>query len=198
MPLQLYSLPAENSKFLDLATIKSARNSHTALPTLNPTKQQHNEMICRTCLQRATTLARRSVMPKTPIRRTLSATAAPRQAAAAAAPPPAGDAAAATTSDEAPARSSCVPGTVLNGLNYFKGKTDPVALRDDEYPEWLWACLDVQKKASSDVDADAGDEFCTSFSCSPSAFCRLSAFIPPPSSSSHRLKTNHYGSPPSL
>lgn len=92
------------------------------------------------------------------MRRALSATAAPRQAAAAA-----GDAAVTTTSDEAPARSSCLPGTVLNGLNYLKGKTDPVALRDDEYPEWLWSCLDVQqKKASSDEDADAGDEFCTS------------------------------------
>jgi hypothetical protein len=63
-----------------------------------------------------------------------------------------------TTSEEA--RSSCPPGTVLNGLNYFKGKTDPVALPDSEYPEWLWSCLDVTKGSAAEEDADAGDEFC--------------------------------------
>lgn len=121
------------------------------------------------------------------MRRALSATAAPRQAAAAAATAdgaPAGDAAAAAP-DDAPARSSCVPGTVLNGLNYFKGKTDPVALRDDEYPEWLWACLDVQKKTSSDVDADAGDEFCT-----PSFFFSFLFFFPHSSLPHHLLSTS--------
>ena len=56
--------------------------------------------------------------------------------------------------------SSCPEGTVLVGLNYTKGKTDPVAMRDEDYPEWLWRCLDVMKKADSDADADAGDEFC--------------------------------------
>jgi large subunit ribosomal protein L54 len=58
--------------------------------------------------------------------------------------------------------SSCPAGTVLNGLNYFKGKTDPVALPDDAYPAWLWNCLEVQKKADAAADADAGDEFCAS------------------------------------
>lgn len=48
----------------------------------------------------------------------------------------------------------------MNGLNYFKGKTDPTALKDEEYPEWLWSCLDVQKKADAAEDADAGDEWC--------------------------------------
>lgn len=122
-------------------------------------------MICRTCLQRAAVLNRRSTIPPAPIRRTFSHTIAPRQAAA---PAPAVAASDATTSEEPPARSSCPPGTVLNGLNYFKGKTDPVALRDDEYPEWLWSCLDVQKKASSEEDADAGDEFCMSRPLAPS------------------------------
>ncbi|KAL2199836.1 mitochondrial ribosomal protein L37-domain-containing protein [Corynascus similis CBS 632.67] len=55
--------------------------------------------------------------------------------------------------------SSCPEGTVLNGLNYFKGKTDPVALADEAYPAWLWKCLEVQKKADATADADAGDEF---------------------------------------
>ncbi|KAF5963120.1 mitochondrial ribosomal L37p [Fusarium coicis] len=57
------------------------------------------------------------------------------------------------------ARSSCAPGTVLNGLNYTKGGQDPVAKNDDEYPEWLWSCLEVLKKSADSADADAGDEF---------------------------------------
>jgi large subunit ribosomal protein L54 len=42
--------------------------------------------------------------------------------------------------------SSCVPGTKLNGLNYFKNKPDVVALEDSEYPEWLWSLLDESSK----------------------------------------------------
>ncbi|AEO54108.1 hypothetical protein MYCTH_2296263 [Thermothelomyces thermophilus ATCC 42464] len=67
-------------------------------------------------------------------------------------PPPAADA------KPAPI-SSCPEGTVLNGLNYFKGKSDPVALADDAYPAWLWKCLEVQKKTDATDTADAGDEF---------------------------------------
>ncbi|CAN8099454.1 unnamed protein product [Discula destructiva] len=111
-------------------------------------------MICRNCIQRATVLGRRSLIHKAPATRAFSTTLAPRQAAAAAAAAPAD-----ATSEDAPARSSCPPGTVLNGLNYFKGKTDPVALPDNEYPEWLWSCLDVQKRAGGDGDSGAGDEF---------------------------------------
>ena len=122
-------------------------------------------MICRSCLQRATALGRQSIIPKAPVQRTFFSTITPRRAAAAAPAAPADPAPAsdATASEEpAAALSSCPPGTVLNGLNYFKGKTDPVALPDNEYPEWLWTCLDVQKKADAEEDADAGDEFCTS------------------------------------
>ncbi|KAF4988332.1 hypothetical protein FGRMN_9840 [Fusarium graminum] len=57
------------------------------------------------------------------------------------------------------ARSSCAPGTVLNGLNYVKNGQDPVAKNDDEYPEWLWSCLDVLKKSADSAETDAGDEF---------------------------------------
>lgn len=115
-------------------------------------------------MQRATALGRRSIIQRVPTSRTFAATTAPRQAAAAAAAAaPAGDAATATKDGEeaaASGRSSCIPGTVLTGLNYFKGKADPVALPDNEYPEWLWSCIDVQKKAVSDDDPDAGDLFC--------------------------------------
>lgn len=114
-------------------------------------------MICRACFRRATAFGRQSILPKAPIHRNFFTTIASRQAAAA--PAAASDA---TKSDEPAAapRSICLEGTVLNGLNYFKGKTDPVALKDEEYPEWLWSCLAVQKKAAEAEDADAGDEWC--------------------------------------
>ncbi|PSR99361.1 mitochondrial ribosomal protein L37-domain-containing protein [Coniella lustricola] len=121
-------------------------------------------MICRTCIQRATALSRRSMFPSASTTlRTFSSTIAPRQAAvvansaaAPAAPPATGDAPAEESTD---ARSSCPTGTVLNGLNYFKGKTDPVAKPDSDYPEWLWACLDVTHKADAETDDGAGDEY---------------------------------------
>lgn len=126
-------------------------------------------MICRTCIKRATALGRRFILPQsTTTLRTFSSTIAPRQAAAAPAPAAATtttDSAAVpladATPDESQERSSCPPGTVLNGLNYFKGKTDPVAKADIEYPEWLWLCLDVQKGADAETDDVAGDEYCT-------------------------------------
>lgn len=126
-------------------------------------------MICRACFRRASALGRQSILPKTPVRRNFTTTITPRQAAAA----PATDATIQSDELAAAPRSICVEGTVLNGLNYFKGKTDPVALKDDEYPEWLWSCLDVQKKADEAEDEGAGDEWCTfdpTFSVAPFAF----------------------------
>ncbi|KAJ2785928.1 hypothetical protein GGI15_001768 [Coemansia interrupta] len=38
--------------------------------------------------------------------------------------------------------SSAAPGSVLKGLNIYKDGKDPVALKDEEYPEWLWTLLD--------------------------------------------------------
>ncbi|KAJ2781614.1 hypothetical protein H4R18_002758 [Coemansia javaensis] len=38
--------------------------------------------------------------------------------------------------------SSAVDGTVLKGLNIYKEGKDPVALKDEEYPAWLWTLLD--------------------------------------------------------
>lgn len=40
----------------------------------------------------------------------------------------------------------------------MKGKDDPVALKEEEYPEWLWRCLDV-KKADDGEGGVEGDEF---------------------------------------
>ena len=55
--------------------------------------------------------------------------------------------------------SSCPAGTPLKGLNYLKGRDDPVALAEEEYPEWLWTCLDKKEVEGEDGGA-AGDEFC--------------------------------------
>ncbi|KAK4190490.1 mitochondrial ribosomal protein L37-domain-containing protein [Podospora australis] len=136
-------------------------------------------MICRTCLRRAAgsvkpqpkvssvSIPLSFQIPKTTTAsRTFSTTFRARNAApvAGAAPeltpltPDAG-----TVAKPASATipvSSCPAGTVLNGLNYFKGKTDPVALPDEEYPAWLWTCLDMGKQDGADsADADAGDEY---------------------------------------
>jgi len=46
----------------------------------------------------------------------------------------------------------------MRGINYLKGRDDPVALPEEEYPEWLWRCLDA-KKTEGDEDGAAGDEF---------------------------------------
>jgi large subunit ribosomal protein L54 len=56
-------------------------------------------------------------------------------------------------------KSSIAAGTPLKGLNFEKNKTDPVALPDDEYPEWLWTILQRQEKDAE--GAGAGDLFCT-------------------------------------
>lgn len=58
-------------------------------------------------------------------------------------------------------RSICPEGTVLSGLNFSKSGQDPVAKKDEEYPEWLWSCLDVMKSGADAADQDAGDEFCS-------------------------------------
>ncbi|KAI0863126.1 mitochondrial ribosomal protein L37-domain-containing protein [Xylaria cubensis] len=136
-------------------------------------------MICRRCLQRASALRTPRAVPSIsiswslPVRnssRPISSTATRPSAAAAAAAAP--ETATSTTpplstpladSDGGGAvkenLSSCPEGTILKGLNYFKNKTDPVALADDAYPEWLWKCLEVQQKTDEGEADDAGDEF---------------------------------------
>lgn len=137
-------------------------------------------MICRTCLRRASALRQppsSTVIPSA--FRALSISASTRQAAAGTAASPASSTAEPSTTpklstplDGTPAASqpkstrapsSCPPGTVLNGLNYFKGKADPVARPDEEYPDWLWDCLTFKAKAE-EADSNAGDEFCMFFS----------------------------------
>ncbi|OLN88773.1 54S ribosomal protein L37, mitochondrial [Colletotrichum chlorophyti] len=128
-------------------------------------------MICKTCLRRATALPTLQAPRAALLARPFSLSAPTRNAASAAA---AADAPAATTDastappklssvkvDAPPATpiSSCPAGTVLNGLNYVKGKTDPVALPDEEYPSWLWTCLESKKEAVESADDLAAEMF---------------------------------------
>ncbi|KAH6619789.1 mitochondrial ribosomal protein L37-domain-containing protein [Chaetomium sp. MPI-SDFR-AT-0129] len=108
-----------------------------------------------------TTLTTRNASPTSPA----AAPAAPATESASSSTPdltpltPASAGGAAADAAAAKPLSSCAAGTVLNGLNIFKGKTDPVALPDEAYPAWLWTCLDSQTKADTSADADAADEF---------------------------------------
>ncbi|KAM0310983.1 hypothetical protein ACHAO8_007599 [Botrytis cinerea] len=63
------------------------------------------------------------------------------------------------TKKSTPLPTSSIPaGTILQGLNFLKGRDDPVALKEEEYPEWLWHCLDEKKAADGGATA-GGDEF---------------------------------------
>lgn len=60
-------------------------------------------------------------------------------------------------------KSSVPAGTVLKGLNFLKGKQDPVALEDSEYPSWLWDILaEAEAKDAAGSAAAEGDLFCMS------------------------------------
>ncbi|EJT73390.1 hypothetical protein GGTG_10231 [Gaeumannomyces tritici R3-111a-1] len=119
-------------------------------------------MICRSCLRQVWRLPQRPALLlsrpfATTFRARNAAPAAPDapSLAAATAPDAGGDGAAA----DAPL-SSCPKGTIMTGLNFYKNKTDPVAMADKDYPEWLWTCLEVKQKAAGDGDEAAGaDEF---------------------------------------
>lgn len=40
----------------------------------------------------------------------------------------------------------------------MKGREDPVALAEEEYPDWLWKTLDKEEVEGG--EEGAGDEFC--------------------------------------
>ncbi|KAI6246969.1 hypothetical protein HI914_05126 [Erysiphe necator] len=45
-------------------------------------------------------------------------------------------------------------GTVLRGLNYVKGRDDPISLKEEEYPIWLWGLLDK----NNTIDSNSNEE----------------------------------------
>ncbi|CAG8959919.1 hypothetical protein HYFRA_00012636 [Hymenoscyphus fraxineus] len=56
--------------------------------------------------------------------------------------------------------SSAPAGKILKGINYIQGRDDPVALKEEEYPEWLWRILDAKKDVDGKGEEEAGgDEF---------------------------------------
>lgn len=57
------------------------------------------------------------------------------------------------------ALSSVPAGTPLRGLNFVKGKSDPVALEDAEYPAWLWGVLKAGAAEGKGEEGE-GDLFC--------------------------------------
>lgn len=148
-----------------LAPSPKAQTSSNHLPSPSTRRQarlanrrQKNTMICRTCLRRAAGFSQRrpairSFTTSIPFR---NAAATPELSTPLTNP---GDEAPAATTEAKPSISACKEGTVLTGLNYLKNKNDPVAKADDEYPAWLWKCLEVQVKAEV-ADEGAGDEFC--------------------------------------
>ena len=56
-------------------------------------------------------------------------------------------------------RSSVPAGTPLEGLNYLKNNSAPLALEDHEYPEWLWTLLDSQTTAGEGASGVEGDAY---------------------------------------
>lgn len=46
--------------------------------------------------------------------------------------------------------SSCMAGTKMNGLNYFKNKPDVFAQDDSAYPDWLWDLLSDPSKEKNE------------------------------------------------
>lgn len=57
--------------------------------------------------------------------------------------------------------SSIAAGQKLKGLNLLKGKEDPVALADEEYPAWLWTILDPKPNAVNAGAEAEGDLYGT-------------------------------------
>ncbi|KAG4303212.1 hypothetical protein PCANB_000609 [Pneumocystis canis] len=41
-------------------------------------------------------------------------------------------------------------GTVLKGINIYKKGSDPIALKESEYPDWLWKLLDNDSEISNE------------------------------------------------
>lgn len=67
--------------------------------------------------------------------------------------------------------SSVPAGTPLKGLNYFKNKTDPVAMVDEEYPDWLWTVLDEPSREGHSAADETGSK-------DPRLFCKHSSLLP--------------------
>ncbi|TPX40123.1 hypothetical protein SeMB42_g04426 [Synchytrium endobioticum] len=52
--------------------------------------------------------------------------------------------------------SSVKAGTILKGLNIMAGKSDPVAMNDEDYPDWLWRLTESKIKNAVIIDKRRG------------------------------------------
>ncbi|RSH86817.1 uncharacterized protein EHS24_005091 [Apiotrichum porosum] len=73
------------------------------------------------------------------------------RASAAAAPAPA------KSEIKARPASICPAGTKMEGLSVLKDQDDPVALKDEEYPAWLWTLLDKDEAAAPTSKTQKGE-----------------------------------------
>lgn len=185
MQLVSFTLHPTKAKVLDIerakGTSRQPYNVQKNIPEPKPSTPSMSTrtitMICTRCLRRAS-----SLRPQLSFARTFTSTrprfepASPPATSTGLAQPftnplsPTPNEASPSTSLKPKPKSGlvfpisyCKAGTKLKGLNYLKGRDDPVALEDEEYPEWLWHCLDAKQKAS-DEEGAVGDLFCAFFS----------------------------------
>ncbi|TVY71290.1 hypothetical protein LSUE1_G004929 [Lachnellula suecica] len=129
-------------------------------------------MICRSCLRlkaplrpsslsRPFTTSRPYLTPEAPPTATSTSAAQPFGTPLSPTPNPVslGTSLKPKSGTQAPQTSICAAGTQMKGINYLKNKADPVALAEDEYPEWLWRVLDVKEKDGAGEGSEEGDEF---------------------------------------
>ncbi|TKX25596.1 hypothetical protein C1H76_2246 [Elsinoe australis] len=145
-------------------------------------------MICHRCLRAASrstitfqtrSISRTATLASTPIssNATTQASARPAPPASAHNPPAATSTSAAqpfsapqtpsqpkAKKDKAPKipKSSIPAGMPLKGLNIIKGKNDPVAMEDKEYPPWLWTLLVNKKNDGPGAAEGEGDLYAKS------------------------------------
>jgi hypothetical protein len=128
----------------------------------NPFKRTYvtavSAMICRYCLQRASRVRPTSAFRalNTSIRHSSSSAATePFTTPIGASPSSHGQAPSKKNATAAVVRSSVPAGTPLKGLNYMKDKPDPLAMEDEEYPDWLWNILKDRTAAKGDAAIDS-------------------------------------------
>lgn len=132
--------------------------------------------ICRSCLRRLTLNQASSFRSFRSTVRHFSETGRSSESAAKGAPDTSHEGISAATSESVPqpavsqqkadeSPKSCIPaGTALRGMGFMKNKEPPVAMEDNEYPEWLWGLLKTQKVGQDGASDADGDIYCRCFS----------------------------------
>lgn len=161
---------------LPSATVGQIRQIHSAWPAPAQLLQLNLAMFCARCLRScsvrrpatlivARTYAVASLGPSKPLPSSTPA----GEAASAGSPPKLSPQPFSTPLTPAPAKAAKKPNAVISGtlagtplrhINYLKGKSDPIALEDSEYPDWLWTLLAPAKTAATADGEAVGDLYC--------------------------------------